>query len=151
MGFDSESLELEPSLEDLLTCWGHEVSTKNLDLFFPKNLSLQGPSDEVFAGSTQHGRRDKNILSPWQGFRREGALPVESQEQLRAVEDRAEFLKLFSRISSSNKEQGNISRPKLSGGLEDIVGTFGFQGASSSQSIGKEALVGEFLQGQAHP
>ena len=96
MGYDSEFLELEPVPEDLLTCWGHEVSSKNLDLFFLKNLALHGPRSEVFAENTHSGRRDKNILSPWQGFGKERAIPVESQEQLRAVEDRAEFLKFFS-------------------------------------------------------
>lgn len=35
MGFDNDHVDVEPMLEDLLTCWGHEVSKKNLYLFFP--------------------------------------------------------------------------------------------------------------------
>lgn len=120
MGFDSEFLELEPAPEDLLTCWGHEVSSKNLDLFFPKNVNIQGPSKEAIAGGSQYGvsRRDENLPSVWNGVWRAGATPVENQEQLRAVKDRKEFLKHFSRIISSNEDQvalvGGVSQGQAS-------------------------------------
>ena len=35
MGFEQNSVDIESASEDLLTVWGHEVSARILDRYFP--------------------------------------------------------------------------------------------------------------------
>ena len=53
MGFDSISVELEPSPEDLLTYWGLEISEKNLEQLFPNPISLDLAAEAALGGLSQ--------------------------------------------------------------------------------------------------
>jgi len=44
---ESESVDIEPTFEDLLTCWGHDVSEENLLHYFPKNAVKSSILDKV--------------------------------------------------------------------------------------------------------
>lgn len=109
MGFESESVELEPAPEDLLTCWGHEVSAKNLELFFPNNVDLQGFSEEVVVGGLQNGTGllEEILQSTWSGRWRAVLIPAPSQDQNHLLEDGERTLQQFSRPFPSYAAQEN--------------------------------------------
>ena len=127
MGFDSVSVELEPSPEDLLTCWGLEISEKNLEHFFPKPISHDLAAEAALGGLSQGvGLVGENLDGSRSGicFHSPQFLcsghPQNSEELFKAeiTPDRS---------LPFSVPQGNYAPFVSTGGLEDIVGCSGFQ------------------------
>ena len=65
MGVEKDYMDLDPALKDLLAVWGQEVSSHNLNCFFPepdKKVSLARLGDGVGISSNRRSRCEELCL-----------------------------------------------------------------------------------------
>ena len=135
MGLECELVDLEPTPEDLLTVWGHDVSVQNLERFFPQRFVKQevksiepGAVISSIRSAFLEGVKSKKgdcVAFPSQGFRSVGESSVKNVSEATGP--------LF---SNSGPDFSDIIRfPTLSGGLADVVANCGLHGSKGPRTV----------------
>ena len=145
MGFKRDYVDVELAPKDLLTVWGHEVFSWNLDRFFPKSAV------KVFFPSKEEGARpfsNRPTLEKSSQNSAGGAWKADNASLLSrggipcGGEDGSGRFRAYE-ANPPPSGLGNLVFPTLKGGLEDAVDSCGMhvqKGSKATREAGYSGL-----------